>query len=84
MVKSISFGNNPPSAAFSQVQASSLILVIKCDMIGREKDIPAGLDPQEQTWPLGTVFSVEARSQVHSPARRAPIGLVLMIVWKKM
>jgi hypothetical protein len=36
-------------------------------------DIPAGRAPQEQSEPEGVAFSVAARSQVHSPAGRAPI-----------
>jgi hypothetical protein len=36
-------------------------------------DIPAGRAPQEQSEPVGVAFSVAARSQVHSPAGRAPI-----------
>lgn len=37
----------------------------------RSINIPAGRDPQEQVSPDGLVFSVAARSQVHSPTGRA-------------
>lgn len=35
-------------------------------------NLPAGRAPQEQVDPVTFAFSVEARSQVHSPAGRAP------------
>jgi len=56
-VKSVSEGRMPPSAAFSQLQAS------------------AGRAPQEHVAPVTLEFSVDARSQVHSPAGRAPVNM---------
>jgi hypothetical protein len=43
-------------------------------MLGKADNLPAGRAPQEQSEPLGVAFSVAARSQVHSPAGRAPVA----------
>ena len=79
MVKSVSFseGLKPPSAAFSQVQASG-----KEGQVGQLEEqagsgrhleshnVPAGRTPHAQG-SAGFLFSVSARSQVHWPAGRA-------------
>lgn len=54
----------------------------------------AGLAPQAQVDPAGLAFSVDARSQVHSPAGRAPkIGVKIdldcattpvLVVWRQV
>jgi hypothetical protein len=38
-----------------------------------DRDVPAGLAPQEQRSPAGATFSTLARSQVQAPAGLAPI-----------
>jgi hypothetical protein len=43
-------------------------------MLGKADNLPAGRAPQEQSEPLSVAFSVAARSQVHSPAGRAPVA----------
>lgn len=42
-------------------------------IVRESSNLPAGRAPQEQSEPLGVAFSVAARSQVHSPAGRAPV-----------
>jgi hypothetical protein len=78
VVKSVSRGWKPPSDACSQVQPPtvpyiSIALSIAMTIRGEERDVPAGLAPQEQRSPAGTTFSTLARSQVQAPAGLAPI-----------
>ena len=71
-MKSVSVGNSPPSAAFSQEHASANpSLAIHLSTLISYQNSPAGLTPQAQVAPVGLTFSVELRSQVHSPAGRA-------------
>lgn len=72
VVKSISLaGLKPPSAAFSQVQPPKTPQLASNRHRNTKHHIPAGRDPQAQVEPVGVVFSVAARSHVHSPAGRA-------------
>lgn len=76
VVKSISFseGLNPPSAAFSHVQASGeggvVSQLLPSRSLERGRHVPAGRTPQAHG-SAGFWFSVLARSQVHWPAGRA-------------
>lgn len=85
VVKSVSVGRSPPSEAFSQVHASaSTVSIVDIDLVANilstktivreSSNLPAGRAPHEQSEPLGVAFSVAARSQVHSPAGRAPVA----------
>ena len=73
--------------AATGIWLSSVLVVwgveVECSMKGEralEGDSLAGRAPQAQVDPAGLVFSVAARSQVHSPTGRAPIRIIRVSV----
>ena len=81
VVKSVSVGSSPPSAAFSHEQASNINVNSEaCARVVENIGLLAARCPQAQVAPETLEFSVAARSHVHSPAGRAPKSLCVSIL----